>query len=75
VVQNIILTFAPDKQTNDEGKKIAVRRETRLCRGFWIANIRLFLPRCSQQTKSLSKIKDYGYRENDKKNPSEVRRR
>ena len=52
--------------------KIAVRRETRLCKRVWNANIRLFLLRCTKQTKSLSKIKVYGYRKNDKGHPDEV---
>jgi hypothetical protein len=52
--------------------KIAVRRETRLCKRDWIANIRLFLLPCYKLTKSLSKIKIYGYRENDKRHPDEV---
>ena len=54
------------------GKRIAVRRDTRLCKRVWDANIRLFLLRCSKQTKSLSKIKVYDYRENDKGHPDEV---
>lgn len=36
------------------------------------ANIRLFSPHCYKLTKSLSKIKVYGNRENDKRHPDEV---